>query len=397
MRNGHVARVLAAGALSSALAYEAIAFFQFPRDLHAYSTYLFGAGILLSALAAAFLPARPAPMGRRLALTLFALAFAALVPFAFSQSAFGTHDIESLLITARENRLGEMAAVGFGSFKGRIAEQVLALVLAVLGAAGFLSRVRGSSPVIVAIGAGLALLNPLTAYAYRLIVPNPAYASLPPEHTIRAPVITGRPNKPLNLVVVYLESIEGDYRDMPETAAAFAPLAQIEDRALSARAVGQLIETGFTAGGLTATQCGVPLYPRGVFHVRVKSRTTPTAAADFSDFLSHVTCLGDILTADGYVASYMNGSDLEVFSKGELFRTHGYTRLFGRSTNPAYDADPRQNLWGLNDEFCPEAHARLFLDHCRDVRAITFGRTGHWVQVERAAEFNAYAVEFLNG
>jgi 4,5:9,10-diseco-3-hydroxy-5,9,17-trioxoandrosta-1(10),2-diene-4-oate hydrolase len=53
-------------------------------------------------------------------------------------------------------------------------------------------------------------------------------------------------------------------------------------------------------------------------------------------------------------------------------------------------------LWGLNDEFCPEAHARLFLDHCPDVRAITFGRTGHWVQVERAQEFNAYAIEFLN-
>lgn len=53
-------------------------------------------------------------------------------------------------------------------------------------------------------------------------------------------------------------------------------------------------------------------------------------------------------------------------------------------------------FWGLNDEFCPEAHARLFLDLCSDVRAITFGRTGHWVQVERAAEFNAYAVEFLN-
>ncbi|MBC2650272.1 alpha/beta fold hydrolase [Novosphingobium aerophilum] len=53
-------------------------------------------------------------------------------------------------------------------------------------------------------------------------------------------------------------------------------------------------------------------------------------------------------------------------------------------------------LWGLNDEFCPEAHARLFLDHCPDVRAITFGRTGHWVQVERAAEFNAYVTEFLD-
>jgi 4,5:9,10-diseco-3-hydroxy-5,9,17-trioxoandrosta-1(10),2-diene-4-oate hydrolase len=53
-------------------------------------------------------------------------------------------------------------------------------------------------------------------------------------------------------------------------------------------------------------------------------------------------------------------------------------------------------LWGLNDEFCPEAHARLLLDHCPDVRAITFARTGHWVQVERADEFNAYAIEFLN-
>ena len=52
-------------------------------------------------------------------------------------------------------------------------------------------------------------------------------------------------------------------------------------------------------------------------------------------------------------------------------------------------------LWGLNDEFCPEAHARLFLDQCSDVRAITFAHTGHWVQVERAAEFNAYAIDFL--
>lgn len=53
-------------------------------------------------------------------------------------------------------------------------------------------------------------------------------------------------------------------------------------------------------------------------------------------------------------------------------------------------------LWGLNDEFCPESHARLFLDQCRDVRAVTFGRTGHWVQVERAEEFNRYSLAFLD-
>jgi len=52
-------------------------------------------------------------------------------------------------------------------------------------------------------------------------------------------------------------------------------------------------------------------------------------------------------------------------------------------------------MWGLNDEFCPESHARLFLDACDNVRCLTFARTGHWVQVERAAEFNAYGTEFL--
>ena len=52
-------------------------------------------------------------------------------------------------------------------------------------------------------------------------------------------------------------------------------------------------------------------------------------------------------------------------------------------------------LWGLNDEFCPESHARLFLDACADVRCLTFSQTGHWVQVERTEEFNRYSLDFL--
>lgn len=53
-------------------------------------------------------------------------------------------------------------------------------------------------------------------------------------------------------------------------------------------------------------------------------------------------------------------------------------------------------MWGLNDQFCPESHARLFLEACPDVRSLTFARTGHWVQVERAEEFNRYAIQFLD-
>ena len=53
-------------------------------------------------------------------------------------------------------------------------------------------------------------------------------------------------------------------------------------------------------------------------------------------------------------------------------------------------------LWGLNDEFCPESHSRLFLEQCDNVRAITFAHTGHWVQLERQSEFNRYSLEFFD-
>lgn len=52
-------------------------------------------------------------------------------------------------------------------------------------------------------------------------------------------------------------------------------------------------------------------------------------------------------------------------------------------------------MWGLQDEFCPESGARHFLDADCDVRTMTFNHVGHWVQVERAEEFNRHCLEFL--
>jgi 4,5:9,10-diseco-3-hydroxy-5,9,17-trioxoandrosta-1(10),2-diene-4-oate hydrolase len=53
-------------------------------------------------------------------------------------------------------------------------------------------------------------------------------------------------------------------------------------------------------------------------------------------------------------------------------------------------------MWGLNDEFCPESGSRYFLAQCDNARVLTFAHTGHWVQVERAEEFNRYALAFIN-
>jgi 4,5:9,10-diseco-3-hydroxy-5,9,17-trioxoandrosta-1(10),2-diene-4-oate hydrolase len=52
-------------------------------------------------------------------------------------------------------------------------------------------------------------------------------------------------------------------------------------------------------------------------------------------------------------------------------------------------------MWGLQDEFCPESGARHFHEAGCDVRTMTFNNVGHWVQVERADEFNRHALAFL--
>jgi 4,5:9,10-diseco-3-hydroxy-5,9,17-trioxoandrosta-1(10),2-diene-4-oate hydrolase len=58
---------------------------------------------------------------------------------------------------------------------------------------------------------------------------------------------------------------------------------------------------------------------------------------------------------------------------------------------------PILGFWGLQDEFCPASGAQRFLEACPDARFMTFNKVGHWVQVERAAEFNRYAIAFVDG
>lgn len=54
-------------------------------------------------------------------------------------------------------------------------------------------------------------------------------------------------------------------------------------------------------------------------------------------------------------------------------------------------------FWGSEERFMPLSGIDYFLKQCDDVRVVTFNKVGHWVQVERADEFNRYSVTFLRG
>jgi len=56
---------------------------------------------------------------------------------------------------------------------------------------------------------------------------------------------------------------------------------------------------------------------------------------------------------------------------------------------------PILGFWGQQDDFLPVSGAQRFIESCPDARFMIFNKVGHWVQVERAVEFNRYALGFL--
>ena len=94
----------------------------------------------------------------------------------------------------------------------------------------------------------------------------------------------------------------------------------------------------------------------------------------------------DELVAERYAVARTQSKDVLA-----RMRTPNLAPRLGELTMPIL------GFWGLDDAFCPASGAARFMDACADARFMTFTRTGHWVQVERAAEFNRYALAFLDG
>lgn len=58
---------------------------------------------------------------------------------------------------------------------------------------------------------------------------------------------------------------------------------------------------------------------------------------------------------------------------------------------------PTLLLWGRDDRTITLEGAQMMLKHLRDVQLHVFGNCGHWVQLERQAEFERLVTDFLGG
>lgn len=290
------------------------------------------------------------PVAHFLPLILLGLGLILILPFSFMREAFGVGDLGSLLMTLTENRASDILAVGFEGFAFKIIKYLIILTIALTAGYILTSSHRIHRDVIYVVAILTLVASPVSRHVFRAFVPNPLHASVAPASAVQPPDILETPDEKKNLIIIYLESVERSYRDLAPTREAFRPLAEIEHRGLALTNIQQVAGTNFTAAGIVASQCGIPLLPRGIFSVHMQSPSRTDKLPGFRDFLRSTQCLGDLLGAEGYATSYLNGSDLAIYSKGAFFQSHGYQRVRGLSSFEGWENEPRRNIWGMNDD-----------------------------------------------
>ncbi|TDX28763.1 phosphoglycerol transferase [Modicisalibacter xianhensis] len=157
------------------------------------------------------------------------------------------------------------------------------------------------------------------------------------------PAIEKAPANPPNLILLYLESIEGTYADEARFGDVYDDLEALGQRGLVFHGVRQIENTGWTMGGMIASQCGAPLMPAGLMH---DNQFEP-----LHHVVPGVNCLGDLLDSQGYRQMFMGGASLKFAGKGLFYQDHGFDRMLGREQLEKRLEDPEYvNSWGINDD-----------------------------------------------
>ncbi|HEY9034687.1 MAG TPA: sulfatase-like hydrolase/transferase, partial [Pseudomonadales bacterium] len=246
-----------------------------------------------------------------------------------------------------------LAGAGFREYTGVIVSAIggLLLALLLLGWHVFRQRPQARLGSFWALSLVLAsfLFNPASVDAFRLLSGRLAFQQhfagqaddddFP--HYYQRPPISQVSGAPRNLVVIYAESLERSYLDERVFPGLMPHLQQLEQQAIHFTDIRQLAATSWTIAGMTASQCGLPLF-------------TPShgnAMSGMDAFLPAATCLGDLLAGAGYYLSYIGGGDPAFAGKDKFYRSHGFDEVIGREQLQAQLDDPDYlNAWGLYDD-----------------------------------------------
>lgn len=161
------------------------------------------------------------------------------------------------------------------------------------------------------------------------------------------------PEKKRNLIFIMLESVENSYNDPQYFPEPLMPhLAELQAENLSFHAHYQVLNTNWSAAGLTAYLFGLPLaLPYGIEFNAMEFR---------KDFLPRAISVLELLEANGYQVILTKGHYASFAGWDKLFEQHApnakiYDQRYFRTNSPeTYESIPHKWAWGLPDSFIYE-------------------------------------------
>lgn len=283
-------------------------------------------------------------------LWVLALSCVIALPFAVIARSFGRVDMVALLF---HWELGIKGA-SLWSLRSEIVTAGLALLLVVLSSAmigGLSHRLRRVVPLIAV---AVLAFNPLSRHLATRALATPSSIDLVAE--AGNPGLTAPSAADPDLVILYLEGTDRRFADPGIGGSAYAPLQALADQGIAFTQVGQIVGTGFSVAGMVASQCGVPLMPRGLIYKR--------NLHDIRDFLPAIDCLGDVLSHRGYATEFIVGG-VEAFGGIDaLYRAHAIPQVLGRdrvaAMFPPAEVTAADLGWVLDDRIVLDAARMRF-------------------------------------
>lgn len=159
-------------------------------------------------------------------------------------------------------------------------------------------------------------------------------------------------NPQYNLVYIYAESLEQTWFDEVKFPGLLPELSNDIKTATQFTNTEQLSGTGFTIGGIVASQCGLPLFfPFSMALGNIVNNFYPDAI-----------CLGDILKRSGYTNYFYQGADLHFSDKDVFLKAHGFDYIYGSQQLQARAEPDYRNNWGLYDDTVLDAAWEKFVE-----------------------------------
>jgi phosphoglycerol transferase len=154
------------------------------------------------------------------------------------------------------------------------------------------------------------------------------------------PVLLASDSPPLNLLFVYLESLERTYLDESEFPGLAPNINRLRQEGIDFTDIRQLPGTEFTIAGMVASQCGLPLL----------STSDGNSNSSDAEFLPGARCMGDLLAERGFQLSFLGGAPLRFAGKGHFYESHGFHRVLGQEELRAQREPRSESSWGLYDD-----------------------------------------------